>query len=300
MQKNYLIAGGVIVLLLGALFLFGSRSPSNEKNGSGNVLIPVSSFSHSHGVAIDIVDATKVYIATHEGLFLLSKDKDLFRIGKTQDDLMGFSPHPTEAGTFFSSGHPESGGNIGFQKTSDGGITWQKVSDGLGGSVDFHSMAIGQVNPDIVYGFFGGKLQRSVDGGRSWEYAKSAVSPISLSSDPKNENVLYASTQNGVLVSKDRGDSWQNLSSQLEGGAVSIFVIDPFSAYALTFSEKLGGIGKSIDGGITWQKVQETFKGEAVLYIAFSRSQAGLAYALTHGNSVYKSVDSGDSWAKIR
>lgn len=299
MQKNYLIAGGVVVLLLGALFLFGSGSKSAENN-SGSTLTPASSFSHSHGIAVNTSDATKVYIATHEGLYLLQNDKDLFQIGKTRDDLMGFSAHPTDANTFFSSGHPSRGGNIGFQKTTDGGITWERLSDGLGGRVDFHSMTVSQANPNIVYGFFGGKLERSTDGGLSWEYTKGTVAPISLSSDPKNESVVYTSTQNGVMVSSDKGDTWQSISPQLEGGAVSVFAVDPLSTYSLTFSEKLGGMGKSVDGGKSWQKLPETFGGEAVLYISYSKSTTGTVYALTSGNSVYKSTDNGDTWLKVR
>lgn len=297
MQKNYLI-GGVAILLVG-IFLFTRSGLDTTETGA--TLTPATSFSHAHGIAVDIADAKNVYIATHEGLYLLQNDKDLFRIGKTRDDLMGFSSHPTLTNIFFSSGHGARGGNLGFQKTTDGGMTWKKVSDGLGGTVDFHAMTVSQVNPDLVYGFFGGKLQRSADGGRSWEYAKGTIAPISLSSDPMKENVVYASTQNGVQVSEDKGDSWKSISSQLEGGAVSVFVVNPQTpAYALTFSEKLGGMGKSIDGGVTWQKLQETFGGEAVLYLSFSKSEMSTVYALTNANSVYKSTDSGNIWTKIR
>ena len=299
MQKNYLIGGVVVVLLLGGLFLLGSSGKPTESNSTSN-LTPVSSFSHSHGMAVDTSDTTKVYIATHEGLYLLQNDKDLFQIGKTRDDLMGFSQHPTEAQTFFSSGHPSRGGNIGFQKTTDGGLSWTRISDGLGGRVDFHAMTVNQVNPNIVYGFFGGKLQRSTDEGRMWEYAKGAVAPISLSTNPKDENVVYASTQNGVMVSNDKGDTWQSISPQLEGGAVSVFAVEPISSYVLTFSEKLGGMGKSVDGGKSWQRLPETFGGEAVLYISYSKSQSGIVYALTNNNSVYKSTDNAGSWTKIR
>lgn len=299
MEKKYLIGGGVIALLFLGLFLFSSRSGS-QGNDSQDVLTSVSSFSHSHGIAVDINDAEKVYIATHEGLFLLSADKKLYQIGKTRDDLMGFSPHPTEAKTFFSSGHPLRGGNIGFQKTTDGGVTWTKVSDGLGGPVDFHAMVVSQVNPNIVYGSFGGKIQRTIDGGLSWKFTEGSVQAISLSSDPKNESVLYASTPNGVQVSRDGGDTWQSMSPQLEGGAVSVFALEPKSSYALAFSQTLGGMGKSTDGGSTWQKVSESFGTEAVLYLAFSQSQQGTVYALTSGNSLYKSINSGDTWIKTR
>ncbi len=299
MQKNYLIGGVVVVLILGGLFLFNSDSKPKEST-TGNTLTPASSFSHSHGIAVDTTDTTKVYIATHEGLYLLQNDKDLFQIGTVRDDLMGFSPHPTEANIFFSSGHPSRGGNIGFQKSTDGGLSWTRLSDGLGGRVDFHSMTVSQVNPDIAYGFFGNKLQRSTDGGRSWEYTKGTVAPISLSSDPKSESTLYASTQNGVMVSNDKGDTWQSISPQLEGGAVSVFAVDPLSTYALTFSEKLGGMGKSVDGGKNWQKLSEMFGNEAVLYISYSKSTPNIVYALTNKNSVYKSNDSGTTWTKVR
>ncbi len=303
MQKTYLI-GLVVILLFVVAFLFmGNKSNTTDADVTlpSATLTPATSFSHSHGIAVDITDAKKVYIATHEGLYLLQDDKDLFKVGKTRDDLMGFSKHPILANVFFSSGHLAHGGNIGFQKTTDGGITWEKISTGLGGPVDFHSMIVSQVNPDIVYGFFGGKLQRSTDGGRSWEYTKGTTAPISLSSDPVKENVVYASTQNGVQVSEDKGDSWKSMSPQLEGGAVSVFVFDPQTpTHALTFSKKLGGIGKSVDGGVNWQKLPETFGDEAVLYLSFSKSEIGTVYALTNKNSVYKSTDSGDSWMKVR
>lgn len=298
MQKTYIIGGVALLLVIGAFLFMGKGSGIKETE---TTLTPATSFSHSHGLAVDITDPKKVYIATHEGLYLLQDDKDLFQIGKTRDDLMGFSSHPTLANAFFSSGHPARGGNIGFQKTTDGGISWEKVSTGLGGTVDFHSMTVSQVNPDIVYGFFGGKLQRSTDGGRSWEYAKGTIAPISLSSDPVKEKKLYASIQNGVQVSEDGGDTWKSVSAQLEGGAVSVFLVDPNNpSHVLTFSEKLGGMGVSNDGGITWQKLQETFSGEAVLYLSFSKAEKDTVYALTNANSIYKSIDSGNSWTKIR
>ena len=310
MSKKHLIIGGIIILLLGAFFIFGSKeNPSSDtvENSIASVsslegsLSPVSSFSHSHGLALDVIDPNKVYIATHEGLYLLVEDKDLYRIGNTRDDLMGFSSHPTEASTFFSSGHPARGGNIGFQKTTDGGITWELVSAGLGGPVDFHAMTVSHVNPNIIYGFYGGKLQRSIDGGTTWEYATGTIAPFSLSTDYIEENTVYAATQNGVWVSKDQGNTWSNLSDELAGGVVNVFALNPDDkSYALAFSQKLGGIGKSTDGGISWEKVDQNFGSETVLYLAFSKADSNIAYLLTDQNSVYKSIDKGNAWAKIR
>jgi len=299
MKKTYLIAGVALLVVLAAVFY--TQSGEKATDSSKNVLVPASRFEHAHGMALDPEDASRLYIATHDGLYVLQNDKDLFEIGASKDDLMGFVAHPTETNTFYSSGHPARGGNIGFQKSTDGGITWTKVSQGLGGPVDFHAMTLSAANPDIVYGFFGGKLQRSEDAGQTWAYAKGSIGPISLSPDPVRENVLYAATQNGVQVSEDKGDSWKTLSPALLGGVVSVFALSPHDPQkALAFAEVLGGLGKSNDGGQTWTKINETFSNGTILYVAFSKSQPGAVYALTNQNSIYKSTDDGDIWQKIR
>lgn len=252
---------------------------------------------HVHGFSVDVANPERLLIATHHGLLAL-EGGTLTQVGTSQDDFMGFTPHPSNASVLFSSGHSQREGNLGFQKSVDGGQSWQKVSDGLSGPVDFHSMAVSAVNPDIVYGYFG-QLQRSTDGGQHWEIATGAVQPISLTSDPTRENIVYAATQSGVLVSNDKADSWKSLSPQLEGAAVSTIAFEPSGGYALTFSLKLGGMGKSTDGGVTWKKLNESFGGGAVMYIAFS-TMGSSTYALTESNAIYKSTDTGETWSKVR
>ena len=152
-MRRYVALGALAFLLVAVVMALWSSASSEPTNG----LTPVSAFTHAHGLALDISDPTKLYIATHEGLYLLSNDKDLYRVGKTRDDLMGFSIDANTPGTFYSSGHPSSGGNIGFQKTVDGGLTWQRVSLGLGGPVDFHAMTVSPADSNVVYGYFGGR-----------------------------------------------------------------------------------------------------------------------------------------------
>ncbi len=302
MQKNYLILGGVLIFILAGILLF--VEPKEKFSGRvplPEMLTPEKSFSHGHGIAVDVSEANKLYIATHEGLFVLVDDKDLFRIGKTRNDLMGFSAHPTNPTTFFSSGHLAYGGNLGFQTSDDGGVSWKKVSGGLSGPVDFHSLAVSSVNPNIVYGFFLGDIQRSIDRGRNWEIAKGAVAPISLTSDPFDEKVLYAGTQDGALVSVDGGDSWKSISTVLDGGFVTVYAPHPVdNSFALAFSERQGGLAKSIDTGASWIRLGEQFGGSAVLYIAYAKQKPDTIYALTNENTLYKSEDKGENFVKIR
>ncbi len=292
----------IIVAIGGGILLFSQRS-NNTSNSASSNLYPEQTISHGHGLAVDVKDPNKLYIATHHGLLVLMSEKDLYRVGKSKDDYMGFSPHPTDANILFSSGHPSTGGNIGFQKSEDGGATWKKISNGANGPVDFHAMTVSPVNPNLVYGWFRGNLQRSTDQGKTWDIVNRTLLPIHLAADSQDENVVYAATSKGqgVMVSRDTGVNWSTLSRELEGGAVSVIAIHPEDAkILLTFSEKLGGLGKSIDAGKTWKKVSEGFSGETVLHTTFSRNDPSIVYALTHQNKLYKSSDTGDTWTLVR
>ncbi len=292
-----------LVVVGGGILLFGKGKSAPADNSSSNNLYPEQAITHGHGLAVDVKDGSKLYIATHHGLLLLQNEKDLYRVGKSKDDYMGFSPHPTEANIFFSSGHPSLGGNIGFQKSEDSGVTWKKVSNGANGPVDFHAMAVSPVNSNLVYGWYQGNLQRSTDQGKTWEIVNRELLPVYLAADTKDENIVYAATPQGqgVIISRDKGTSWSSLSSELEGGAVSVIAVHSKDAKILfVFSEKLGGLGKSTDQGKTWQKVNEVFGGDTILRIAIDSNNPAVVYVLTHENKLYKSIDTGGTWTQIR
>ncbi len=302
--KKYIwVIIAVAVIGAGFLLLRQDSTTSTTSDSPSNNLYPEQAISHGHGLALDVNDPSKLYIATHHGLLVLVNEKDLYRIGKSKDDYMGFQTHPTEASVFFSSGHPSSGGNIGFQKSEDGGITWKKISNGANGPVDFHAMTVSPANPNIVYGWYQGNIQRSIDQGKTWEIVNKNILAVQLAADSQDENIVYAATpkDEGVMVSKDKGSTWTSLSKELEGRGVAVVAVHPGdSKIFFAFSEKLGGLGKSVDGGTTWQKISEDFNGETVLHIAWSRGNPNVLYALTHENALYKSADTGGTWSKIR
>jgi len=110
-SKKYIWIVATVVVIVGGVFLLSGRG-NNPTGDSALNLYPEKTISHGHGLAVDVQDPSKVYIATHYGLLLLENEENLYRIGKSRDDYMGFSPHPTDANIFFSSGHPSTGGAI--------------------------------------------------------------------------------------------------------------------------------------------------------------------------------------------
>lgn len=297
--KNNKIAIVLILLIVASLTYYANNTKPPEQTVQ---LIPVDSITHGHGLAVDVKDDSRLYIATHHGLLVLKNDKELYRLGSSKDDYMGFSPHPVESNVFLSSGHPISGGNIGFQKSADGGFTWTKVSNGVNGPVDFHAMAVSPANPKIIYGWYQGAIQRSDDGGANWSIVSKDILAVQLTAHPTDENIVYATTPNGrgVLISKDKGMMWESLSSALENGQVAVIAIDRTEPnQMLVYAQTQEGLAKSEDGGKTWSKIPERFGGETVLYIAYSPHGHNTIYILTHKNSIYKSTDGGNAWNKI-
>lgn len=310
MKMNKVVVLGLVLVVIVGFFILTQQGSNNLTNKeikeTSKELTPVNAITHGHGLAVDVADPNNVYIATHHGLLVLKNDKDLYQVGNKKDDYMGFSPHPTDPKIFFSSGHPSTGGNIGFQKSIDGGFTWEKVSNGVNGPVDFHAMTVSPANPNLIYGWFQGAIQRSEDGGKNWEIVSSTNVPIvNLAADSKDESIVYAASPQGLMVSKNKGKDW----SFLLDGFVSTIAINPQdSQKLLVFSEKQQ-LAKSNDGGKTWEKVIVDSKGETPLFISFNRQNPEIIYLLTEKNSLYKgtlspygdkSSNGGNSWSKIR
>ncbi len=272
-----------------------------ETNTDSN-LYPIDTFTHAHGLAVDLATSSKVYIATHEGLYVLKNDTDLYQVGKSKDDYMGFSLHPSQANVIFSSGHPRTGGNIGVQKSEDGGVNWQKIAKGVNGPVDFHAMTVSPANPDYLYGWFSGTLQKSRDGGKTWAVAaaKNINQLISLTADRQNPNRVYASTPRGIIVSDDGGDSWNVWSEQLQGSVVIALAFNPKNAAEALSSSRPLGLTKTKDGGKTWAKTSLSSSEGEVIHLAYDPQDPSRVYALLDEHKLYKSTDGGETWTKLR
>ena len=290
MTKKIFIAAAII-LVGGGLWL-----TLQTKSGGGNAraLIPAQGITHGHGLAVDPNNRENLYIATHHGLLVLKNEKDLFRVGQMQDDYMGFSAHPTDSDVFYSSGHPSSGGNFGFQRSDDGGFTWHKISDGLNGPVDFHAMTVSPVDPNVIYGWFQGDIQSTKNAGADWARHPTAFPVVHLSVDTSDANTVYASAPTGFFKSIDAGATWIKLIE----GPTATSAVHPIDQSILSVSQ-VHGLAKSTDGGATWKSVPEPFTGETPLYISFYRADPKLVYLITEKNSIYKSTDAGMTWEKL-
>lgn len=307
-----LIVGKFLLGLSPFVVLLFSIQPARLLNASTQTtLTPVPSISyrfhnHIHGLGYDS-ENQRLFVATHYGLFIWKEGK-LFQYGESRDDFMGFSLVPSNPKIIFTSGHPKGGGNMGVMKSEDGGLTFNNIFRGLTGeTVDFHSMIVSSINPKILYGWFHGKLYRTKDGGTSWQFPGARGLPREgfcwggpcFSADSRDERVVYSGTPNGLLVSRDYGDTWTKAPSDLGAvAAIGVHINDPQLMFA--FAEKTG-LALSADGGKSWSRADKGLKisqKEVVFGFAFDRSNGSQIFAAT-GEQIFRSTDGGKSWQKI-
>jgi len=179
----------------------------------------------------------------------------------------------------------------GVWKTTDGGVTWQPVSDGFFKTSSPGALAVSESNPDVVFAGMGETelrgniiqgdgVYKSIDAGRTWTKtgldATQAIARIRI--HPTDPNRVFVAAfgnpygpnpDRGVFRSQDGGTTWTKVLFRNDKVGASDLVFDPknpdilyaalWEAYRTPFSLVDGGTGgglfKSIDGGTTWREL---------------------------------------------
>ncbi len=211
---------------------------------------------HVHGVGIDPVDSSILYIATHGDFYQSRNGAPPVKVDKVRADYMAFNAPPDKDSPLYASGHPSTGGNTGLIKSSDGGVTWQQVATILEPPVDFHAMAVSKSNPDIILGFDSGArgLFKTTDAGKTWSSIEYPEYISALAISPNDSQIIFAGTGKGIFKSSDGGKNWVHLKTY-----------NGLTVHALAFDDDgnlFGSVGnfgliKSNDLGETWEDLKD-------------------------------------------
>lgn len=159
-----------------------------------------------------------------------------------------------------SSGGPGSG----LYKSTDGGVTWTKLKNGLPEKMGKVAIDVSRANPNRVFtnieseGTKGG-VYRSDDGGSTWtQTSKARVTVarawyyIEIFADPQNENTVYVLNA-PALKSVDGGKTFSPLPTP--HGDNHWLWIDPQNNQRMINSND-GGANISFNGGSSWSTQQ--------------------------------------------
>jgi photosystem II stability/assembly factor-like uncharacterized protein len=203
----------------------------------------------------------------------------------------------------------------GVWKTTDGGVTWQALTDNLS-TLSSGDIAVDPSNPNVLYygtgemnfsldSHYGNGIFQSTDAGASWlQVANTSVgSYISkIIVDPSNSNNIYSAGNGGVYKSTNAGLNWSTTSSP---GGCTMMVMDPTNSqiiYISTGSYYSGSIMKTTNSGLNWNTATTGLPGSmGRITIAISNNNALVLFAsiATSGGSLlglYRTTDGANSW----
>lgn len=126
--------------------------------------------------------------------------------------------------------------------------------------------------------------------------------PIQVSSivvNPRDPKIVYAATANqGVLRSRDRGETWLPINNGIKNAIVYTLAIDPVKPKILYLGTWGGGIYKSTDGGDSWREINNGLTHTAVNNVLIDPRDTRRLYAST-SMQLFTSEDAGEHWSVL-
>ncbi len=113
-----------------------------------------------------------------------------------------------------------------------------------------------------------------------------------LAASANDSKTLYAATQQGLLISRDRGKSWSPAHFN-QSPASMVQAAGDGSVYAF-----VAGIGllRSPDDSMKWQRLSNDFGNRYLLHLAVAPTYPQILYTITNTSEVLASQDGGSSW----
>jgi len=138
-----------------------------------------------------------------------------------------------------------------------------------------------------------GTVQKTTNGGASWQSQSSGVSSKLWSISPVSQNLVWICGTYGTLIkTTDGGSNWQIMmqGDTLDGILIDVVFVNENIGW---LSNNNGSILKTMDGGITWALVKQHSSGGSWIFAFDALTQYHI-----HGK-LYKTFDGGASWDSV-
>jgi photosystem II stability/assembly factor-like uncharacterized protein len=179
----------------------------------------------------------------------------------------------------------------GLWKTTDGGMSWQVVSDDFFKTGSVGAIGICEADPNVIYVGMGESpvrgnvshgdgVYKSIDAGKTWKRVglddTRQIARVRV--HPRNPDLVYVAAQGhiwgpneqrGIFRSKDGGKTWERILYRSDKAGATDLILDPTNAnilyaafwdvhrtpWTLESGGPGSGIFKSTDGGDNWTEI---------------------------------------------
>jgi photosystem II stability/assembly factor-like uncharacterized protein len=157
-----------------------------------------------------------------------------------------------------------SGAGLGFYRSDDVGETWSKATDDprpalkIGGG-DLPIAKVDPKNPDVIYSA-SIVTERSVDGGKTWMSLRGAPGGDDYQNlwiNPENPNIILLVSDQGALVSVNRGETWSSWYNQPTAQLYHVAATSAFPYQVCAGQQESGSVcisSRGNDGEITYRE----------------------------------------------
>ncbi|MBA2341805.1 MAG: glycosyl hydrolase [Pyrinomonadaceae bacterium] len=179
----------------------------------------------------------------------------------------------------------------GVWKTTDGGITWEPITDNYFKTGSVGAIAVADSDPNVLY--------------------------VGMGESPIRGNVSHG---DGVYKSTDAGKTWKRigLENTRHIARIRVHPRNPDLVYVAALGHAFGasderGVFRSKDGGKTWERILFRSPKAGAIDLTFDPTNANILYAGFWevlrtpyslesggaGSGIFKSTDGGDTWTEI-
>lgn len=194
----------------------------------------------------------------------------------------------------------------GLWGTEDGGKTWSSLGTGAGSAVITNRISAVVYDPDHPGTFWesgiynGGGVYKTTDNGQTFEQVGSVTHNDSVSvdfTDPDRKTLLAGphEANSKLFLSKDGGQTWNDVGAGLPGSAGFCTATQVLSANDLLVGCVTGGVFHSSDGNV-WTSVgskgvvpQPLLASDGTIY--WPGSAGGINVSSDHGQSFTQTAD---------
>jgi photosystem II stability/assembly factor-like uncharacterized protein len=282
-------AGNLFAAFVEDTLTFVSRSSDEGTSWTALLIFEQPAVYAIRGIAFNT--SQHIFVATNVGIFRSVNEGANWNHIFSGDCL---SLYITRDDSLFTYSYPQ-----GLSRSGDNGNTWDVKKTGLS-VLDNGSYMVAMIedqNSSLFAGTQEYGVYRSTNKGDNWNKTWSTslnpfVSALALTA----QNDIFVGTYDGVILSTDNGNSWENKNTGLIATNVNASAANPQGD--IIAASNIGNIFRTTNQGDTWEKIRSCLGNFTVYSIAINAQ--GHIFVASMGEGVLRSTDNGASWSILK